>query len=88
MKPLKKGVLKIVQKPEEWNTSYRNKNDLQIHGPVFGGFTVFYKFCDVVLIISLFHFHSGELNQDAEKEVNTYDATINCYAEPPNATIR
>ena len=32
---------------------------------VFGGFTVFYKFCDVIL---LFHFHSGELNQDAEKE--------------------
>ena len=35
---------------------------------VFGGFTVFYKFCDVLLIILLFHFHSGELNQDAEKE--------------------
>ena len=71
MKPLKKGVLKIVQKPEEWNTSYRNKNcdmTCRFMALVFGGFTVFYKFCDVLLIISLFHFHSGELNQDAEKE--------------------
>ena len=71
MKPLKKGVLKIVQKPEECNTSYRNKDcdmTCRFMALVFGGFTVFYKLCDMLLIILLFHFHSGELNQDAEKE--------------------
>ena len=70
MKPLKKGVLKIVQKPEEWNTSYRNKDcdmTCRFMALVFGGFTVFYKSCDMLLLILLFHFHSGELNQDIGK---------------------
>ena len=62
MKPLKKGVLKIVQKPEEWNTSYNNKNcdmTCRFKALVFGGFNVFYKFCNMLLIILLFRFHSG-----------------------------
>ena len=68
MKPLKKGVLKIVQKPEECNTSYRNKDCDMTCRFMALVFAVFYKFCDMLLIILLFHFHSCEFNQDAEKE--------------------